>query len=299
MRGINWEMLCQLASDLNNGTPCALLPKTNIGLNNLVRVLEFVDGTRWAARIPLDLGKRGEQDLMSLSTEVDTMQLIYERCGSDLPVPRIFAYEADTKNRAGVPFILMELLPANTAMDSAGGYTVHRGVIPRDHRLNFHRSVAQLHVRLTDLRFPKIGTITKHADAAGGGYDVGPLPGLGGPFETTSAFLEAWANTVTFGRTRDEIRRMIPADPPDLAERIVNAIENFPAQIKALVAHRPLSARDNGPFPLAHADLLHSNILVDPAFNAVGVIDWEGAQTVPWEYVTFPRFLDAMPPAPG
>lgn len=72
MRGINWEVLCQLASDLHNGTPCALLPKTNAGLNNLVRVIEFADGTRWVARIPLHLGKR-VQDLINFRTEVDTM----------------------------------------------------------------------------------------------------------------------------------------------------------------------------------------------------------------------------------
>lgn len=192
-------------------------------------------------------------------------------------MPRIFAYEADTKNRVGVPFIFMELFPANTAMDSAGGYSVHRGVIPREHRLNVHRSVARFHVRLTDLRFPKIGTITKRADAAGGGFDIGPLPGLGGPFDTASAFPEAWANHVTFATKHDVIRRMMPADQPQLTERIIHAIEAFPAQIKAFVAHRPPSARDNGPFPLAHTDFLHSNILVDATFNAVGIIDWEGA----------------------
>lgn len=298
MRGIDWETLCQLASDLKNGTPCTLLPMINAGLNNLIRVVQFEDGTQWVARIPLHLGKQSDKGSIKLRTEVHTMQLINESCGSDLPVPRIFAYEADTNNRVGVPFILMELIAANTAMDSAGGYPIHRGVIPPEYRLNFHRSVARFHVSLIGprLRFPRIGTITRVADADGGGFDIGPLPDLGGPFETASAFLEAWANNVKFRKTREEIIRMMPANQP-LAERVAEAIENFPAQIKALVAHRPPSALDNGPFPLVHADFLHSNILVDSDFNAIGLIDWEGAQTVPWEFITYPRFLEAMPPA--
>lgn len=38
-------------------------------------------------------------------------------------------------------------------------------------------------------------------------------------------------------------------------------------------------------------------MLVDSVFNLVGVIDWEGAHTVPWECITFPGFLETMPPS--
>lgn len=293
MRSTDWDKLCQLASDLNNNMPCTLLDKQNAGLNSLIKVLEFADTTRWVARIPLHLGKR-EQDSTLLRSEVHTMQLIRECCGSHLPVPRVFAYEADARNRVGVPFILMELLLANTAMDSAGGYSVHRGVIPKDHRPNFYRSVAHCQVHLTHLRFPKIGTIIGRVDT--GAFDIGPLPHIGGPFETASAFFTAWADHVKFDKERSEVIRMMPAEPPGLAEQVADAIENFPAQIRALVTRRP-PLHNNGPFPLIHTDFLHSNMLVDSQFNLVGVIDWEGAQTVPWECVSFPGFLEAMPPS--
>lgn len=293
MSSIRWGKLCQVASSLRDGMPCTPLPKRNAGLNNLITILEFNDRTRWVARIPLHLGKGAlsEQNSTRLRSEVHTMQLIHERCGPRLPVPRIFAYETDAHNEVGVPFILMEMLQADTAMDSAGGYSVHRGIIPREHRLAFHRSVARLHVHLTSLRFPKIGTITKRAD----GFDVGPIPGLGGPFDTASAYLEAWSKKVSFGKTRDEIIQMMPDSPPGLALQVADAVENFPTQLEALVTSRLSLACEKGPFPLAHADFLHSNILVDLDFEAVGVIDWEGAQTVPWECVTWPRFLEAMP----
>lgn len=39
----------------------------------------------------------------------------------------------------------------------------------------------------------------------------------------------------------------------------------------------------------------HSNIIVDHRYRILGVIDWEGACTVPWELVEFPLFLETVP----
>ena len=74
-------------------------------------------------------------------------------------------------------------------------------------------------------------------------------------------------------------------------------LEQFPRRIKAIA--NQLSVHHNeGPFPLCHNDFLHSNILVDgDTFSVTGIIDWEGACTVPWELVAFPEFLQAMPVA--
>lgn len=81
---------------------------------------------------------------------------------------------------------------------------------------------------------------------------------------------------------------------PISAERMLAIIDNFPSQIK-LMASR-LSLCDKGPFPLSHEDFLHSNIMVDEnTFDVTGIIDWEGACTVPIEFLTFPDFLTAMP----
>jgi hypothetical protein len=37
------------------------------------------------------------------------------------------------------------------------------------------------------IRFPKIGAITKAPD---GTYTVGPIPGIGGPFDTAAQFVD-------------------------------------------------------------------------------------------------------------
>lgn len=141
LRETDWPKLCQLASDLNDGLSCVPLNETTNGLNNLVRLLQFSDMTRWVARVAL---RRSAADSAKLRREVHVMQFIRER--SSLPVPKVFAYEADEHNSVGVPFILMEFLPGNTAMDAAGGYEVHRGQIPSLYRPTFYRSVAECHV---------------------------------------------------------------------------------------------------------------------------------------------------------
>lgn len=81
---------------------------------------------------------------------------------------------------------------------------------------------------------------------------------------------------------------------PIHAEQMIGIIGQFPAQIKAMASR--ILATNNGPFPLCHDDFFHSNIMIDEADSSVtGIIDWEGACTVPWELIAFPEFLQAMP----
>ena len=143
---------------------------------------------------------------------------------------------------------------------------------------------------MASLRFPKIGAIIRTHN---GRYECGPLPGLGGPFDTATAFFEAWADSVKFKQNKDTIRHMMQKAPIS-AERMLAIIDNFPSQIKSMASR--LSLCDKGPFPLSHEDFLHSNIMVDEnTFDVTGIIDWEGACTVPIEFLTFPDFLTAMP----
>lgn len=141
-----WKELCRIASGLAGHLECKVLDQVASGLNNIVRVLEFSNQTRWVARVHI---RRSNSPLVSstkLKTEIATMQFIKEH--SDLLVPRVFAYEADENNPVSAAFMLMELLPGIVAMDALGGRKAHRGVIPREHRQNFYRSVANSHVRL-------------------------------------------------------------------------------------------------------------------------------------------------------
>ncbi|KAL2755378.1 hypothetical protein ACRALDRAFT_211377 [Sodiomyces alcalophilus JCM 7366] len=284
-----WDQLCLIASDSNGHMECKALDQVASGRNNLVRLLEFSDGTRWAARVNIKSQTSGRSELKS---EVAAMQFISDYSDLDAVVPEVYAYAFDNDNPAAVAYILMEVLPGIVAMDALGGHKVHRGVIPRWCRPNFYRSVALRHIQMTSLRLPKIGTVVRIRD---GIYESGPIPGIGGPFDTAAAFFEAWADSVKFKWNEDTIRRMMQGGPIP-AEEMISMIQSFPSRIKAMAGR--LSAHNEGPFPLHHADFLHSNIMVDERhFDVTGIIDWEGACTVPWELVAFPDFLQAMPPS--
>lgn len=139
-----WDELCRVASGFAGGLECQAIDQITSGLNNIVRLLKFSDQTLWVARIHIRRNASPTISSTSLETKIATMQLIKEQ--SDLPVPQIFAYEADENNSVKAAFILMELLPGIVAMDALGGYKVHRGVIPKEYRENFYRSVAKCHV---------------------------------------------------------------------------------------------------------------------------------------------------------
>jgi hypothetical protein len=78
------------------------------------------------------------------------------------------------------------------------------------------------------------------------------------------------------------------------ADDTLASINRFPSLVKALAVR--LSTCNNGPFPLMHLDLYQSNIIVDDNYKVLGVIDWEGAHSIPWELLEFPLFLSIVPP---
>lgn len=140
---------------------------------------------------------------------------------------------------------------------------------------------------MTSIRFPKIGMISQLKD---GSYDIGPIPGLGGPFETAHEYFASWAQNVRFPTAEDTIRSRMP---PNLADELILSIRQFPTKFEAALNRLPIST---GPFPLQHPDFYHSNVIIDDAYNILSIIDWEGAGTVPWEVVEFPMFLYTVPP---
>jgi hypothetical protein len=144
-RRTQWDELCRIASGFA-GQGCIALDQVTSALNNIARVLEFSDQTRWVARVHIRRSTSPLASRIKLETEVATMQFIKEH--TDLPLPRILACAVDENNPVKTAFILMELLPGIVAMDALGGHKVHRGVIPKEHRQNFYRSVAKSHVRL-------------------------------------------------------------------------------------------------------------------------------------------------------
>lgn len=67
---------------------------------------------------------------------------------------------------------------------------------------------------------------------------------------------------------------------PSAADKIIEGTEQFPARLASLARSGRHFTRE-GPFPIRHADLFHSNIVVTKTFEVIGVIDWENSYMVP------------------
>lgn len=150
---INWNALQEYAVDLmraqlheqagqQSTITCHMAAEYNMGGLHLVRLLEFNDGIRWVARIQLH--ECTDDSTKRLLHEVHTLSFLREH--SKIPVPEVFGYKPDSSNAIGAPFMIMDFIPGDTAMDAFGGYHNHEGAIPPEHKPKFCRAIAQYQV---------------------------------------------------------------------------------------------------------------------------------------------------------
>jgi hypothetical protein len=285
---IEWDALKRYATNARrqvDGAECScqLSAEYNMGGLHVVRRVEFDDNIQWLARLQLEPPTL--ESCQRLQNEVHTMAAV--RSKSKISVPRVFAHDVAGDSGVGVAFMLMEFVPGDTAMDSFGGYGAHRGETPARFRDKFHAALAGIQAEMASVRFSKIGTIV----VRDGEFDVGPIPGIGGPFNTAAEYFEAWAKTARFPYNEATIR---PRTPADVVDEILSAIWSFPSQLQQLAGRFPFR---EGPFPLIHTDLYCSNIIIDTDYNVLSVIGWKNALVGPWELVEFNKQLSIVPPA--
>ncbi|KAF5017914.1 hypothetical protein F66182_10130 [Fusarium sp. NRRL 66182] len=271
LRSIDWPGLERFATTKRSGIKCKILPDIGLGYNHMVRILEFEDGDRWVGRLKLPSlstpeKSEPEQTLDTKMTyEFNTISFLRKK--TSIPIPRIHAFEARPHCSVGAPFMLMDCLKGNVGMD-----------------------IARIHVELSRVQLPKIGTI--ESINPDGILQQGPIPGLGGPFITATEFFEAWATHSKFGKTDEQLR----AGSGQFADEIAHSTALFLPTIKKLA--NKLSVHDHGPFPIYHGDFGHNNVIVDDDYRVLGVIDWEGAFAGPWEiFGDFPLSISTVPPA--
>jgi hypothetical protein len=147
---VDWKALQEFAigvkrqfSNPDSNVTCQLSADYNMGGLHVVRRLDFQDGTSWVAR--LQQRKATATSIQRLLQEVYTIQVIRQR--TKIPVPEIIGYDASDENKVGVAFMLLEFIPADTAMDSFGGWPVHKGRIPSNFKPDFYAAMAEVQVR--------------------------------------------------------------------------------------------------------------------------------------------------------
>ncbi|KAJ0164436.1 hypothetical protein CTA2_1002, partial [Colletotrichum tanaceti] len=133
-----------------------------------------------------------------------------------------------------------------------------------------------------------IGTVIRNAD---GRFTVGPIPGIGGPFDTAASFIQEWAARMKFPYDEGYLREHLP---PSFIDEILEGNSRFPSRLAKLASDGKHFTRA-GPFPIRHTDLFDTNVVVTKAYQVLGVVDWENAYTVPWELVDAPSFLSTVP----
>lgn len=140
---------------------------------------------------------------------------------------------------------------------------------------------------MSNIVFPRIGTPLRLDD---GTINIGPIPGIGGPFDTASAFFLAWAASTKFPHSEQKVRE----DCGPYGDEIWESTSNFPARLSRL-SSLIAGLYDSGPFPLVHVDYGHNNIVVDTEYNMLGVIDFENAIAAPWIMVEYPLGVRVTP----
>ncbi|EGD96537.1 hypothetical protein TESG_03977 [Trichophyton tonsurans CBS 112818] len=286
LASVNWEALCDFASSLHSGKRCIVESEIALGGRHMVRIIQFEDNSRWIARLRMPARSTSKDDSIDkheaadnlLKREFDCLQLVKER--TTVPVPTVFGYS--NKSKIGAPVILMECLLGNVGTD------LNFDFIPPKYKNSFFEEMARIQTEISSILFPKIGSIIRLEN---GSYDIGPIPGLGGPFDTATEYFRAWSATIQFPHPASFIENTCG----NLGADIAKSTAEFPQRIGELAEMLPV--RDSGPFPLRHIDFGHNNILVDDNYKVLGVIDWEHAFAAPWETVDFPLTLSTIPEA--
>ncbi|CAI7661028.1 unnamed protein product [Penicillium manginii] len=281
---IDWELLIEYAVNLRDKKRCKLLPDIGLGLNHVVRIIEFDDNVRWIARLRMESRSGNQADTTTtndiMSNEYNAILLVKQK--TKILIPSVHAVELSPDNAVNAKFMLMDCLKGNVGMDLGME-------IPDEHKDHVYRKMADVQLELSRVQLPKIGAILRRNND--GTFEQGPIPGLGGPFETATEFFSKWAEKVEFGLSEAKLRKAAGS----LADELAFSASSFRSLVKIFA--EKLSVRDNGPFPLCHGDFGHNNMVFDDKYNLLGVIDWEAAFAGPWEiFAEFPLSLSTVPP---
>jgi hypothetical protein len=193
----NWEALLKYSAEKRHRLECALLVDIALGYNHIVRIIHFTDETRWIARLrlpPLSNTSPSEAESV-MQSEIATIALV--QWNSTVPVPQVHAFEGKADYDVGASFMLIDCLEGNVEMDLGMG-------VPAEKKDAFFDKLLEVHVELSAIQLPKIGTIVSINDDST--VEQGPIPGLGGPFDTATQYFEAQMSRLKFGMSEERVR---------------------------------------------------------------------------------------------
>ena len=207
------------------------------------------------------------------------------RLNTKIPVPNIYLYDLDPKNKVGAPFMLMEYINGSTAMELRRRKECAPFVFgTKEQDARFRQQMAKIQIDLARCRFDSIGSLS--FSEKDNGFCIGPdiVTGLG-PWKSSFAYyIDAAEHALKSSASKEEL-----SSRPSFA---------VPLVFKDMVTR--FCSDDTGPFSLTNLDFGIHNILVDDNFSIIGVIDLDGIMAAPKEIVgQFPVLSGLQPPNPG
>lgn len=163
-----------------------------------------------------------------------------------------------TTKKIGWPFILMEFIPGTPALKKIKNAT------PEQYSY-FLRQMANIQIKLANVRRNKIGSVVQSSTGFGVGLD---LETAQGPFDKPKQYYQAVAlhrHTRCVDHRSDKMDEFGGEDPPTMFGRCIESIEKFTEES----------------FGLANRDLGPHNLLVDEEFNVRAMIDLDFVQFAP------------------
>ncbi|KAF7864102.1 hypothetical protein EAF04_007067 [Stromatinia cepivora] len=258
------------------------------------------------------------------NSEIATINFIHRT--TDIPVPRILAFDDSSENDLGYEWILMDMLPGRTLRAKWRN-------LSKNSKRDLVKQIAQYQSQIFRHKFSAIGNIfvipviqhgTKkspqeeeagEAEKSQMSADPGKalqdsqlsLPALGkvvsmiffwgdhiaqdvprGPFTKSEDWIRARLIFVLI----DQENILKTSKDEDDIEDAQNAKDLVERLLKLLPSIFPANESTAEQCVLFHDDLSMQNILVDDDGKITGVVDWECVSTLPlWRSCSFPEFL--------
>ncbi|KAK7968741.1 hypothetical protein PG988_007814 [Apiospora saccharicola] len=241
------------------------------------------DGSLVIARVrlprhPNRFSTVSEEDERYTSTcEVAAMRFVKQNL-PDMVVPEVYGYEgpgSQLATEAGAAYMLLEGFYGNTLQD------VTEDILSLPEHIMTQWTMTQ--AQLATLRFPGIGSIcsiTELGEPVIGRLSTAAAEGLvqQGPFLSSAEYFTAMGEAA--------LRRIRNHDQKERDENPF--VETGPLVFLDVVKSSGLFDACPERYPLNHMDLGLQNIIVDDDYNFLAVIDWEFAQTAPWQVNFYP-----------
>jgi Ser/Thr protein kinase RdoA (MazF antagonist) len=229
-----------------------------------------------------------------LKTQSEVATINFVRRETDMPVPRIIAFDSESQNELGFEWIMMEMMPGVPLRKRWRKMTWK----PKE---TIVRQLVHYQAQLFSKTFPNTGNLC----LLGNGNvnsDLGPIVSLmffwgnhlthsvaRGPFKNSQEWLQArlqfaLADQQHILSTSDDEDDIEDAEfAKDLAEEIEKELPNvFPPEADGDYCNI-----------IFHDDLSMQNILVDEEGKLTAIVDWECVSAVPlWRACQIPQLLE-------